>query len=223
LVGSKAGRRTTARSLVRHAIGRHTVGRRHAIGWHPVGRHPVGRRHTIGWHTIGRHSVRRRHTIGWHSVGRRHTIRRHSVGRHTVRARTPWTGGWLLARRRALVWTRSAWSTGRARIAERDGSGTSTVCTRGRRVLFCGLDDFIAEMRDEKRRGENRNRTHSSRFRAAQRTTHSTQSSLPSPRVCQTAFSSGVLPVMLILVPPPFGPGGFFWILPNSMRLGGML
>jgi len=63
----------------------------------------------------------------------------------------------------------------------------------------------------------------SSKLRAAQRTTHSTQSSFPSPRVCHTAFSSGVLPVMLIRVPPPFGPGGFFMILPNSIRLGGML
>lgn len=63
----------------------------------------------------------------------------------------------------------------------------------------------------------------SRRFSAAQRTTHSTQSSFPSPNVCQTAFSSGVLPVMLILVPPPFGPGGFFCIFPNSMRFGGIL
>lgn len=68
-----------------------------------------------------------------------------------------------------------------------------------------------------------RQRTHSSRFNAAQSTTHSTQSSLPSPSVCQTAFSSGVFPVMLMRVPPPFGPGGFFWIFPNSIRLGGML
>ena len=64
---------------------------------------------------------------------------------------------------------------------------------------------------------------YSSRLSAAQRTTHSTQSSFPSPKVCHTAFSSGVFPVMLILVPPPFGPGGFFCIFPNSMRFGGML
>lgn len=44
--------------------------------------------------------------------------------------------------------------------------------------------------------------------------THSTQSSLPSPSVCQTRFSSSVLPVMVMRVPPPFS-GGFFWILPN--------
>jgi len=61
----------------------------------------------------------------------------------------------------------------------------------------------------------------SRRLRAAHRTTHSTQSSLPSPSVCQTAFSSGVLPVMAILVPPPL-EAGFFWILPNSIRLGGI-
>ena len=66
-------------------------------------------------------------------------------------------------------------------------------------------------------------KTNSRRLRAAQRTTHSTQSSLPSPRVCQTAFSSGVFPVILMRVPPPFEPGGFFCILPNSIRFGGIL
>ena len=68
--------------------------------------------------------------------------------------------------------------------------------------------------------------TYSRRLRAAHKTTHSTQSSLPSPRVCHTAFSSGVLPVILILVPPPpvpFAEGGFFCIFPNSIRLGGIL
>lgn len=64
--------------------------------------------------------------------------------------------------------------------------------------------------------------TYSRRFSAAQSTTHSTQSSFPSPSVCQTAFSSGVFPVMEIRVPPPPGPGGFFCILPNSMRFGGI-
>lgn len=43
-------------------------------------------------------------------------------------------------------------------------------------------------------------------FRAAQRTIHSTMSSLPSPNVCQTAFSSGDLPVIVTLVPPPPPP-----------------
>ena len=38
---------------------------------------------------------------------------------------------------------------------------------------------------------------------AAQRTIHSTMSSLPSPKVCHTAFSSGDFPVMVTLVPPP--------------------
>ena len=94
-------------------------------------------------------------------------------------------------------------------------------------VLLCSLDNFVAESRDVKVRQqalrENDWKPYSSRFNAAQRTTHSTQSSFPSPSVCHTAFSSAVFPVMLILVPPPLGPGGFFWILPNSIRLGGML
>ncbi|ELU44732.1 hypothetical protein AG1IA_01238 [Rhizoctonia solani AG-1 IA] len=48
--------------------------------------------------------------------------------------------------------------------------------------------------------------TYSSRLSAAQRTTHSTQSSFPSPKVCHTAFSSGVLPVMVMRVPPELAP-----------------
>lgn len=63
--------------------------------------------------------------------------------------------------------------------------------------------------------------THSKRLRQAQATTHSTQSSLPTPSVCQTCFSSSVLPVMVIRVPPPRS-GGFLAILPNSTRLGGI-
>lgn len=51
--------------------------------------------------------------------------------------------------------------------------------------------------------------THSSRLSTAQQMTHSTQSSLPSPSVCHTRFSSSVLPVMVMRVPPPFS-GGFF-------------
>lgn len=43
----------------------------------------------------------------------------------------------------------------------------------------------------------------SNTFNAAQRTIHSTMSSLPSPSVCQTAFSSTDLPVIVTLVPPP--------------------
>lgn len=67
----------------------------------------------------------------------------------------------------------------------------------------------------------------SSTFNAAHKTIHSTMSSLPSPNVCQTAFSSGVFPVIVTLVPPPplfaLLPGAaFFWIFPNSIRLGGM-
>lgn len=44
---------------------------------------------------------------------------------------------------------------------------------------------------------------------------------LPSPSVAHTAFSSSVLPVMVTLVPPPLS-GEFFWIRPNSTRLGGI-
>ena len=61
---------------------------------------------------------------------------------------------------------------------------------------------------------DRKNERYSRRFRQAQQTTHSTQSSLPTPRVCQTCFSSSVLPVMDILVPPPFSPG-FLATLPN--------
>lgn len=43
----------------------------------------------------------------------------------------------------------------------------------------------------------------SSTFSAAHSTIHSTMSSLPSPNVCQTAFSSGDLPLIVTLVPPP--------------------
>lgn len=39
----------------------------------------------------------------------------------------------------------------------------------------------------------------SNRLRMVQRITHSTASSLPSPSVCHTAFSSDVLPVIAIL------------------------
>jgi hypothetical protein len=56
--------------------------------------------------------------------------------------------------------------------------------------------------------------THSRRFRQAQQTTHSTQSSFPVPNVCQTCFSSSLFPVIVILVPPPFS-GGFFATFPN--------
>jgi hypothetical protein len=58
---------------------------------------------------------------------------------------------------------------------------------------------------------------YSSRFKQAHAITHSTQSSFPSPSVCQTFFSSSVLPVTDIRVPPPFS-GGFFEILPNWRR-----
>lgn len=55
---------------------------------------------------------------------------------------------------------------------------------------------------------------YSSRFKQAHAMTHSTQSSFPSPNVCQTFFSSSVFPVTEILVPPPFS-GGFLEIFPN--------
>ncbi len=64
-------------------------------------------------------------------------------------------------------------------------------------------------------------RTHSSRFKHAHATTHSTQSSLPSPNVCQTFFSSSVFPVIVIRVPPPRS-GEFLETLPNSTLLGGI-
>lgn len=55
--------------------------------------------------------------------------------------------------------------------------------------------------------------------RAAQMTAHSTMSSLPSPSVFHTAFSSSVLPVIVTRVPPPvIGlPSGpmFFEMWPN--------
>ena len=60
--------------------------------------------------------------------------------------------------------------------------------------------------------------THSKRLRQAHAITHSTQSSFPSPKVCQTFFSSSVRPVTVIRVPPPFS-GGFFEILPNCHQL----
>lgn len=52
-------------------------------------------------------------------------------------------------------------------------------------------------------------------------------SSFPSPSVFQTAFSSSVRPVTLILVPPPLClppsvDGWFLRIFPNSTRLGGI-
>jgi hypothetical protein len=53
------------------------------------------------------------------------------------------------------------------------------------------------------------------------KTTHSTISSLPSPNVFQTAFSSSDLPVIDTRVPPP-DSGEFFCIRPNSTRLGGI-
>lgn len=56
---------------------------------------------------------------------------------------------------------------------------------------------------------------------AAHKTIHSTPSSLPSPILFQTAFSSSVRPVMATRVPPP-ASAGFLLILPNSTRLGGM-
>lgn len=61
----------------------------------------------------------------------------------------------------------------------------------------------------------------SSRFKHAHATTHSTQSSLPSPNVCQTFFSSSVFPVIVIRVPPPRS-GEFLETLPNSTLLGGI-
>lgn len=61
---------------------------------------------------------------------------------------------------------------------------------------------------------------------AAHMTAHSTMSSLPSPRVFHTAFSSSVLPVIVTRVPPPVTalPSGVtdFEICPNCIRLGGM-
>lgn len=66
----------------------------------------------------------------------------------------------------------------------------------------------------------------SSTCRAAQMTAHSTISSLPSPSVFQTAFSSSVLPVIVTLVPPPVTgfPSGVtdFEMCPNCIRFGGM-
>lgn len=56
--------------------------------------------------------------------------------------------------------------------------------------------------------------TYSSKFKHAHAMTHSTQSSFPSPSVCQTFFSSSVFPVTVIRVPPPFS-GGFLLIFPN--------
>jgi hypothetical protein len=66
-------------------------------------------------------------------------------------------------------------------------------------------------------RWEELHSTYSSKFRQAQQTTHSTQSSFPVPRVCQTCFSSSLFPVMVIRVPPPFS-GGFFATFPNCAR-----
>lgn len=61
----------------------------------------------------------------------------------------------------------------------------------------------------------------STTVRALLKTTHSTISSFPSPSVFHTAFSSSVTPVMETRVPPP-DSGEFFWIRPNSTRLGGI-
>lgn len=63
-------------------------------------------------------------------------------------------------------------------------------------------------------------------WRAAQMTAHSTMSSLPSPSVFHTAFSSSVLPVIVTRVPPPVMglPSGpkLLEMCPNWMRFGGM-
>lgn len=57
-------------------------------------------------------------------------------------------------------------------------------------------------------------------------TAHSTISSLPSPNVFHTAFSSSLLPVIVTRVPPPVTgfPSGVtdFEMCPNCIRFGGM-
>ena len=96
--------------------------------------------------------------------------------------------------------------------------GTALVSSRGTARPFTPLllepADFSAALMISS----------SSRLRAAQSTIHSTMSSLPSPSVCQTAFSSAVFPVMLTRVPPPppLPTLAFFCTFPNSIRFGGI-
>ena len=77
----------------------------------------------------------------------------------------------------------------------------------------------ISSLEREHQQGQGFKRVaHSSRFKTAQQTTHSTQSSFPIPSVCHTCFSSSLRPVMDILVPPPFS-AEFFEILPNCRKV----
>lgn len=157
---------------------------------------------THGGITLWRAILRRRHAC----------LRRGSALEHLL---LRWRGTRVAKRDRSWTAVRA-----RARNTSRHGQGRSCLG-----VFLRSFNNLVAAKNSrEYRMGRDMGvGAYSRRFRAAQRTTHSTQSSLPSPSVCQTAFSSGDFPEIVMRVPPPLGPGGFFWILPNSMRFGGML